>query len=576
MARYRPSLSYQVDWGNDGLYAHPESDVTVAVDSDFRAKFGTTKSSNPDRPILLPLAGGVTLMGDTFSPRSSIVFTPVELRQRRRFRVQWTDGTDTVTLCTGWILNPRIQEPRVGTKLTQYDLEGFLLEDMRRTVALLQLTNNADTVTARTMVETAFGQTLDSFTYDPTALTIFQFAGKAGGFASKFCTVAGAFPTEHKSGGLGLHSPLSDPAGQETIGTPDYVVSSLKSEWGAQHIRNYADVVFFNPEIDRVTFTDQREFVGPGGAQIPEATIRLPSLQTGQRYDNITITPTHEAVTVWIEVQWDNRQQSPTRYDGIYRLSGWISESTPSALAAASITTAEDAMTGETILTVDFADWDTSREWTWDQRTILNDIVTNISRTSSSYTSAVVQLMAQTNFASSVTNPTGQSFLLNVMARRLSYTLSFDIVTNQPAGESSNLLIQDPVSQALWGVREAKFPGWFAFGAVDAIRERIDELAEPRHLHTVDFPLDQRDAAKGKVIADLDTGTYFRLLFTDAIAGVSIAESVMVMNVEYMLGNGRTPTKRVTVIETGNPVAANRLYLGANPLFLDGNPLFVR
>ena len=50
----------------------------------------------------------------------------------------------------------------------------------------------------------------------------------------------------------------------------------------------------------------------------------------------------------------------------------------------------------------------------------------------------------------------------------------------------------------------------------------------------------------------------------------------MVMTVEYLLGNGRTPIKRFTVIETGNPVAANRLYLGANPLFLDGNPLFVR
>ena len=50
----------------------------------------------------------------------------------------------------------------------------------------------------------------------------------------------------------------------------------------------------------------------------------------------------------------------------------------------------------------------------------------------------------------------------------------------------------------------------------------------------------------------------------------------MVMNVELLLGNGRTPTKRLTLIETGNPVAANRLYLGPNPLFLGPNPLFLR
>ena len=54
-------------------------------------------------------------------------------------------------------------------------------------------------------------------------------------------------------------------------------------------------------------------------------------------------------------------------------------------------------------------------------------------------------------------------------------------------------------------------------------------------------------------------------MFTDPIGGGSVAESVMVMNVEYMLGNGRTLTKRVTVIETGNAISANRLFLGQQP-----------
>ena len=86
------------------------------------------------------------------------------------------------------------------------------------------------------------------------------------------------------------------------------------------------------------------------------------------------------------------------------------------------------------------------------------------------------------------------------------------MVTNQPAGEASDLINRGLESQTGWETREAKFPGWFAFGAVEAIRERIDELAEPRHLHTVDFPLDQRTAARSKVMAELDAGDYYACL----------------------------------------------------------------
>ena len=92
-------------------------------------------------------------------------------------------------------------------------------------------------------MEDALGSALESYTFDPTELTLFQFEGTAGAFVHRsFGTVAGAFPMEHASGGYGLHSPLADPAGQVDIGTPDYVIADLKSEWAAQFIRNYAKV----------------------------------------------------------------------------------------------------------------------------------------------------------------------------------------------------------------------------------------------------------------------------------------------------------------------------------------------
>ena len=76
MARFRGALKYEVDWLGDGLYSHGLADVTQAVDGDFTALFGAAKASNPDRPILRPLVGHVTLMGANYAPRSSPVFTP--------------------------------------------------------------------------------------------------------------------------------------------------------------------------------------------------------------------------------------------------------------------------------------------------------------------------------------------------------------------------------------------------------------------------------------------------------------------------------------------------------------------
>ena len=82
-----------------------------------------------------------------------------------------------------------------------------------------------------------------------------------------------------------------------------------------------------------------------------------------------------------------------------------------------------------------------------------------------------------------------------------------------------------PASQTAVGYRaKIKFPGWFAIGAVDAIRERIDELAEPRDTSiSVDFPMDQRNGGP----LQGDRGAGHRRLFpsascSDTISGVDL------------------------------------------------------
>ena len=110
--------------------------------------------------------------------------------------------------------------------------------------------------------------------------------------------------------------------------------------------------------------------------------------------------------------------------------------------------------------------------------------------------------------ASWSTQPTREN---DLKARRLQYDVAFDIVTNQPAGGPPTFVLENLESQADWDLREAKFPRLVQLRRQAAKSGRIDELAQPRHLHTVDFPLWQRDPGKSKVIAELDSGSYFRL-----------------------------------------------------------------
>ena len=363
------------------------------------------------------------------------------------------------------------------------------------------------------------------------------------------------------------------------IGTPDYVISDLKSEWAAQFIRNYANPVFSNPEVDRETFVQHGQFEGPGGVAIPDFEVRLPALATGQRFEDIAVTAVRESVNVWtygLVYVYLNLANNLLYVQWLLR-GGWLSEPDPSAIVP-TFTSVLDPVTGETVLTISIG-WDIAREWTWQFEKYTRQepappVTTFYDITSSDYLNPIDLDTRDTAHSPSATYRSEREN--DLKARRLTYTVSFDIVTNQPSGATSDLVLENLQSQTLWDLREAKFPNWFAFGASDKIQARIDELAQPRHLHTVDFPLWQRDPGKSKIVAELDAGSYFRLSVQDLISGVDIAESVMVMNVEYLLGNGRTPTKRLTLIETGVPVEGNPITLDGNALFLDNNPLFLR
>ena len=202
-------------------------------------------------------------------------------------------------------------------------------------------------------------------------------------------------------------------------------------------------------------------------------TVSLPALPTGLSYENIAVTPTRESVYVF------------TAYiiDGNTHLIGqpqWVTESMLSTLTA-TFTTALDA-NGDTVLSIAFANWDTMREWEWRYFANVDGNAGTFQTMSSTYLSPID--LTTTSFY----NDQQQSYvtvLRQLRARRLQYDVSFDIVTGLPGG---TFILENTPSLGAWGLREAKFPDWFSSSAQASVQARIDELAQPRHLHTVDFP----------------------------------------------------------------------------------------
>ncbi len=102
---------------------------------------------------------------------------------------------------------------------------------------------------------------------------------------------------------------------------------------------------------------------------------------------------------------------------------------------------------------------------------------------------------------------------------------------------------QNDDSIAVWGERTLTFPVWFRRTATAALQARIDALAVPRNIRTVDFYLDQRDATKNAEIAALQPGQYIALPHVGSI--------VYIMHSEITWSSGRGGIKRLTCIDTG-------------------------
>ena len=155
----------------------------------------------------------------------------------------------------------------------------------------------------------------------------------------------------------------------------------------------------------------------------------------------------------------------------------------------------------------------------------------------------------------------------------ISYQVSY-------AADPVSVTVQNADSITRWGRREVDFPVWFVRNSTSNVQARIDNLAAARNEHQITLPLDQPTEALSRSVAQLDAGDYVGLHITDPGAHLSIGETALITSVEYRDAQTQPAAKVITVIETGEALTADPLYLDstADPLYQDStaDPLLVR
>ena len=232
---YGYAWQVEVDWDDDGLYAHALSDVTERWLTS-RYAYGTARRSNPQRPDRRGGRGTITLIGNEFVSGLSTVFTEAQLQTRHRMK--FTLGTGSLFHC--WIQEAKhAGRGTDGGVRTQFQLEGLLERPGRvvREIAQPAFSTTATTADVLALLQNAYGLAALEQNIAATPLGVYTFKGAAAQYASRFAQVAGALPVAHRGGGLALIDPTRVPSPTPAIYSSDaYVVQSATTEFDSEQV----------------------------------------------------------------------------------------------------------------------------------------------------------------------------------------------------------------------------------------------------------------------------------------------------------------------------------------------------
>ena len=303
---YGSGLTHEVDWADNGNYAHAASNVTD-VAQQFRYGEGTNRRSNPQRPTADHGSGSVTLLGDDYVPGRSAVLTEAQLNGRHRYRVR----RGSTVLASFWIQEGRHQGGGQAGQETAFVLEGLLERTARADTTLTQpMASTASTSAAvLQLLKDAYGLADSEFSQNlaSTPLADYGFEGAVGQYASLFGLVSGGLPTARRAGRFGLFDPTRTAASPVAVSSDNYVVLEATTEFDQEQLWNKALIQYDGPETPGSgTGTGSVTDPGAGGASgvVTDLTIANPA--SGVKIEDMAATLTVGAATgTWREIEGD-------------------------------------------------------------------------------------------------------------------------------------------------------------------------------------------------------------------------------------------------------------------------------
>ena len=377
---------------------------------------------------------------------------------------------------------------------SRYILEGKRFQAGRSFIELSQTAVSADASSASivNLLRDAYRVSSVESSLDSTPLSVYSYRGPAAGYASRFAAVAGGLPYEDTLGNIGIKSPHIVPAEPAVVLSEyQYRIARIESFLDIRQLWNEA-AVSYNPIDDSNAARDSLEFTfNAANSRTTQLQFNLPNI-SGVTYSNVRISPSVSSVS-WVDMNGTTRTA-----DGF----------------SAPITISNLQVSGRRV-TADATIADGIRGYSEIRRGSTFSIETFLNWVGSSRGNRQVASSAAATFY-----------------------LRYRITRPERTIEVSN-----KESVRVYGPRRLMFDPWFAHDADDEVRERLDNIAEPRNINRVALWLDQRNATKTGAVAMLQPGDFVAVPFLGTMQ--------YIMNVEYHTGSTISDMKVLTCFDTG-------------------------